>query len=83
MYAKLIIPMDRQELLAIPRSAVRHVGQLDTVLVLGGPQPERRSVQLGRTLTVGTREMVQVLSGLKKGERVATPPAPERQATGG
>jgi RND family efflux transporter MFP subunit len=70
MYAKLIIPLDPVDLLVIPQSAVTRVGQLDTVIVVEGGRTERRTVQLGRTLTVDKREMVQVLSGLHEGEQV-------------
>jgi RND family efflux transporter MFP subunit len=89
MYAKLIIPLDSIELLVIPQTAVTRVGQLDTVIVVDGDRTERRTVQLGRTLTVDKREMVQVLSGLREGEQVAdvratvTAPTAERKATGG
>ena len=89
MYAKLVIPLDSIELLVIPRSAVIRVGQLDAVVVAEGGRTERRTVQLGRTLTVDGREMVQVLSGLREGEHVtdagnvSPAPAAERKAPGG
>jgi membrane fusion protein, multidrug efflux system len=89
MYAKLVIPLDPIELLVIPQSAVTRVGQLDTVIVVEGGGTERRTVQLGRTLTVDKREMVQVLAGLREGEKVtdtgtvSPAPAAERKATGG
>jgi RND family efflux transporter MFP subunit len=84
MYAKLVIPLDPVELLVIPQSAVTRVGQLDTVTVVEGGGTERRTVQLGRTLTVDKREMVQVLAGLREGEKVTDAgTAAERKATGG
>jgi membrane fusion protein, multidrug efflux system len=84
MYAKLVIPLDPVELLVIPQSAVTRVGQLDTVIVVEGGGTERRTVQLGRTLTVDKREMVQVLAGLREGEKVTDAgTAAERKATGG
>jgi membrane fusion protein, multidrug efflux system len=83
MYATLIIPLDSQEVLVIPPSAVTRVGQLDEVAVIeAGGRTERRTVHLGRTLVIDGRRMVQVLSGLSEGERIADL-APERQATGG
>jgi RND family efflux transporter MFP subunit len=84
MYAKLVIPLDRRELLVIPQSAVVRIGQLDVVEVAEGGSLRRRTVQLGSTLTLDNREMVQVLAGLREGEKVADRPAPaERTATNG
>ncbi len=80
MFGRLLIPLDEQEILVIPRAAVRHIGQLDIVEVAeppaGGPGSapagsaavlRRRVVQLGRDFN----DQVQVLSGLRAGEKVA------------
>lgn len=77
MYAKLIIPLDAQELLVIPQTAVTRIGQLDVVEVAENGRLHRRTVQLGRTLTIDGREMVQVLSGLREGEPVADRAVPK------
>ena len=73
MFGRLLIPLDDEEVLLIPRQAVRHIGQLDVVDVAeaAGDQRvlRRRSVQLGR----GFDEDVEVLAGLKAGEQVALP----------
>ncbi len=66
MFGRLIIPMGQERILVIPQTAVRHVGQLDLVDVDEGGFLRRRAVQLGRTVD----EDVQVLSGLREGERV-------------
>jgi len=75
MFGRLIIALDQEEILMIPQTAVRRVGQLDTVDVADGEFLRRRVVQLGR----GFDGNVQVLSGLSAGERVAVPSAATRE----
>lgn len=67
MFGRLQIPLDVQEVLVIPRAAVRRVGQLTLVDVAEGGQLHRRAVQLGRTFDGD----VEVLAGLREGEQVA------------
>ena len=71
MFGRLLIPLDTERWLVVPRAAVRNVGQLDMVDVAAadGRGLERRVVQLGRT----RGDDVEVLSGLKAGEQVALP----------
>ncbi len=72
MFGRLLIPLDEQEVLVIPKTAVKRVGQLDMVEVAesgASATRERRVVELGRQYG----EQVQVLSGLRVGESVATP----------
>lgn len=76
MFGRLLIPLDEQDVLVVPRTAIRRVGQLDTVDVAEptpqGPVLRRRVVQLGRPYD----EEIEVLSGLRAGEQVAvTTPA--------
>lgn len=73
MFGRLMIPLDEEEWLVIPRAAVRRVGQLDMVDVADpdGARLQRRAVKLGRTRDAE----VEVLAGLQTGERVALPPA--------
>jgi RND family efflux transporter MFP subunit len=68
MFGRLLIPLDEQEVLVIPRTAVRRVGQLTIVEVAddSGSVLRRRAVQLGRTFGAE----VEVLAGLRAGERV-------------
>ncbi len=77
MFGRLLIPLDEEEWLVIPQAAVRRVGQLDSVDVADadGTTLHRRVVQLGRTRD----EAVEVLSGLRAGERVAVPAEPATQ----
>lgn len=73
MFGRLLIPLDPEQVLVIPRAAVMRVGQLDLVDVVisanGKDVLERRAVRLGEP--VG--DNVQVLSGLSVGERIAMP----------
>lgn len=66
MFGRLLIPLDDEALLVIPRSAIRRVGQLDIVDVADRGGLQRRAVKLGRILNGD----VQVLSGLREGEQV-------------
>ncbi|UCD28485.1 MAG: efflux RND transporter periplasmic adaptor subunit [Planctomycetota bacterium] len=70
MFGRLVIPLDVEEVLVIPRSTIRRIGQLDVVDVAEGNVLRRRALQLGRTFG----EQVQILSGLSKGERVVVNP---------
>lgn len=73
MFGRLIVPLDETEMLVIPQAAVRRIGQLDIVDVAENGLLVRRSVQLGRSFkpTGDKPAEVQVLSGLRAGERVA------------
>ncbi|MFO0907151.1 MAG: efflux RND transporter periplasmic adaptor subunit [Isosphaeraceae bacterium] len=66
MFARILIPIEDEELLVVPPTAVRRIGQLEEVDVIEGGAVHRRAVQLGRTLDEGR----EVLSGLAEGERV-------------
>lgn len=70
MFARLLLELGSDKTLVIPPQAVRRVGQLDLVEVVHPTDNtlERRSVLLGRTLEPG--KTVEVLSGLKAGEKV-------------
>lgn len=78
MFGRLLIPLDDEAVLLIPKAAVRKIGQLEVVEVVeaSGDQParkvlRRRVVRLGREFG----EEVEVLAGLKEGEMVALWPA--------
>ena len=70
MFGRLLIPLEDETVLVIPQAAVQRVGQLNIVDVADGERLRRRAVQLGRSF----EEDVQVLSGLREGERVAVQP---------
>lgn len=71
MYAKLLVPLGDKKVLVIPPAAIVQVGQLTMVDVAGNKALERRNVQLGKQIDFGGKQYVQVLSGLKAGEKVA------------
>ena len=64
MFGRILIPLDEEQVLVIPRQAVQSVGQLDLVNVATHGAVSRRAVRLGRTIG----EDVEVLSGLREGE---------------
>lgn len=68
MFGRVLIPLENERVIAIPRSAVRHVGQLELVDVVDNGRLVRRAVRIGRSLD---DQRVEVLSGLKAGEKVA------------
>ncbi len=67
MFGRLLLPLDEEDVLVVPRAALRRIGQLDVLEVADGHVLRRRAVQLGRTFD----EDVEILSGLRMGERVA------------
>jgi len=69
MFARLTLFVGKTRGLLIPQAAVRRVGQLTTVEVMVEDRPSSRLVQLGRQ--VGDR--VEVLAGLKPGDRILAP----------
>lgn len=69
MFARLTIPLGTTKSLLIPKAAIREIGQLSQVRVLEEGRAAFRLVQLGRQ--VGDK--VEVLSGLKAGERLLLP----------
>ncbi len=76
MFGRLLLPLDDEQVLLLPVGAVRRVGQLTLVDVVvdenvQGGHVQRRHVQLGRQLEGD----IEVLSGLRAGERVMLPAA--------
>ncbi len=79
MFGRIFIPLDDEDLLIVPDSAVRRVGQLDEVDVVEGEAVARRAVQLGRAIEEGR----EVLSGLKEGEKVILRKSSTEKPAGG
>jgi len=82
MFGRIGVPLDDEELLVMPRRAVRNVGQLEQVDVVENGRIARRSVRIGRALDAEEvrqaglpegEEYVEVLSGLREGEAVVMP----------
>lgn len=69
MFGRILIPVDEEEVLVIPRQAVRNVGQLELVDVFDRGKAIRRAVRIGRQFG----EDLEVLSGLRNGEQVVVP----------
>jgi membrane fusion protein (multidrug efflux system) len=72
MFGRLLLPTGQTEELLIPRRALRQVGQLDMVDVETPWGVEQRVVILGRA----AGDQVEILSGLKPGEKLLVPVAP-------
>lgn len=78
MFGRLLIPLDKEQVLAVPKSAVRRIGQLTVVQVADGDVLRRRAVQLGEVLN----GKVEILSGLRAGERIALNPSTAKNGKG-
>ncbi|WP_338668727.1 efflux RND transporter periplasmic adaptor subunit [Pseudodesulfovibrio methanolicus] len=70
MFGRLLIPLGERETVLVPREAVRHVGQLETVMVKGDGTWQPVYVRTGRTVN----GKVEILSGLSGGETVGLSP---------
>jgi RND family efflux transporter MFP subunit len=75
MFGRIFIPVRDEQVLAIPRNAVRNVGQLELVEVAKDGRKSIRSIRTGRTGLDDPMlgDLVEVLSGLKEGEVIAVP----------
>jgi membrane fusion protein (multidrug efflux system) len=71
-FGRIHIPLQDEEVLVVPKNAVRLVGQLELVDVVENQRLNRRAVRIGRELDAN----VEVLSGLRRGERVAVSASP-------
>ncbi len=72
MFGRIMIPLGEEDILVIPQRAVRQVGQLALVEVDENGHAQRRAIRTGRAYG----EDVEVLSGLREGERVIVPATP-------
>ena len=69
MFGRILIPLDEERVLLIPRAALKTVGQLELVNVVENGTINRRAIRVGRAFG----ENVEVLSGLREGEQVELP----------
>ncbi|HET9086185.1 MAG TPA: efflux RND transporter periplasmic adaptor subunit [Acidobacteriaceae bacterium] len=71
MTADVLIPATKGRTMLLPKSAIRHRGQLDSVLLL-----DPNSVAQIRYVTLGRQvgDSVEIISGLSKGDRVLANP---------
>lgn len=75
MFGRMFIPRGHERVLVVPQRSIRRVGQLTTVRVAEGDLLHTRAVQLGEPID---EENIQVLSGLREGEKVALLSSPDR-----
>jgi membrane fusion protein, multidrug efflux system len=85
MFGRILVPLEEEQVLVIPRQAVRTVGQLELVEVVEKGKTVQRAIRVGRNLgdlkeldsrVIGAHvlgEQVEVLSGLREGEQVVMP----------
>jgi len=67
MSGRLLVPGEERDHLCVHRDAIQTIGQLEYVTVLQDGTPERRLIKTGH---VGDKDHVEVLSGLKAGDKV-------------
>jgi RND family efflux transporter MFP subunit len=73
MFARASIPIGKAGLILIPRTAVIHSGQLTGIYIVDETQTAKfRLIRIGRTFG----ESIEVLSGLKEGDRYVSVPPP-------
>lgn len=75
MFGRIYIPLEDEEIVVVPAAAVKRVGQLEMVLVVEEGKLRRRHIQTGRVLGAD----VEVLAGLRPGDRVAVAASKEVQ----
>ena len=97
MFGRIVIPLGMENILVIPRAAVRKVGQLELVQTVAGGKATQRAIRTGRYLGdvedaagQALHDQVEVLSGLQGAEQVVVPAdsqpaqaAPTSPAAGG
>ena len=66
MFGKLLVPVREQQVVVVPRAAVRRIGQLELVSVKENDTWKTRYVKTGKSL----EDVVEILSGLSGGEIV-------------
>lgn len=75
LFGRLLIPAGKRRYLCLPTAAIQAIGQLQFVTVVRSDgRLERRFIQTGR---LGMPGRIEVLSGVKAGERVLLVRAPE------
>jgi multidrug efflux pump subunit AcrA (membrane-fusion protein) len=69
MFARLMLPLGHSRGILIPQAAVKTVGQLTMVQIAADQTAQLRQVKLGRQIG----DQVEVLAGLKSGDRIMLP----------
>jgi|TARA_B110000908_G_scaffold170805_1_gene231452 RND family efflux transporter MFP subunit len=71
MYARMLIPAGRENVIYLPKSRIAQVGQLSVIWVNEGGIAQRRFVRLGKETADG---LVAIISGLQANEQVLVKP---------
>lgn len=71
MYGKVGVPTGERDVLLVPIAAVQRLGQLNYVHVITNSGSERRLVRLGEPQTYQGSEYLEVVSGVRQGERLS------------
>lgn len=71
MYGKVAVPTGERDVLLVPTAAVQRLGQLNYVHVITDSGSERRLVRLGEPQTYQGSEYLEVVSGVRQGERLS------------
>ena len=73
MFARVSIPIGNADIILIPKTAVIHSGQLTGIYIVDDTKTAKfRLIRTGRTFG----ESIEILSGLKEGDRFVTVPPP-------
>jgi hypothetical protein len=67
------VPVGTREILAVPAPALHHRSGLDFVSVIGAGGARDIAVVPGSTVSHGGADVVEILSGLKAGDKVVVP----------
>lgn len=78
MFGRILIPLENERILVVPRAAVRKVGQLELVQVVENGRVANRAIRTGREFG----EEAEILSGLREGEMVVVPTSAEATEQG-
>lgn len=67
------VPVGRRPVLAVPRAAIRTASGIDFVTLATGAGPREVVIVRGEGVMSGDGEVIEVLSGLRAGDRVVVP----------
>ena len=70
LYGTMTFKTQATEVIGVPRSAVKMIGQLESVNILENGHVKVRQVKTGRSLS---NDMVEIISGVNPGEEVVVP----------
>ncbi len=66
MFGRIYIPLEDEEIVVVPATAIKRVGQIEMVQLLDNNTLRRRAIQTGRRFD----DDIEVLAGLKPGEKI-------------